>query len=123
MNIVSEFCDIAITEDLSYNEEPKDKWHRLGKKVCKQIADVLGLTPNTYDIRSNKGGIAVSGEVTLHAEHIYIQFAQSCVGGHQFMYRSCKGRKDYTGGTNRWMSFEQLRDNLPVAIAKFKEVI
>lgn len=49
------------------------------------------------DIRSNKGGPAVSGEVTLHGDSVYIQLSAD---SEWFFFRTCKGRKDYTGGRN-----------------------
>jgi hypothetical protein len=110
---------------LSYNPEAKAKFHKLGKKVCQEIADLLKLEKGTYDIRSNQGGIAVSGEVTLHGEHIYIQLDQSVLSSlkDRFMYRSCKGRKDYTGGPNRWMTWFTLANYTGQAIFLFSREI
>lgn len=80
----------------------KKAFHREGRKFLRQVATDLGLEPDSYDLRSNPGGMAVSGEVTLHAEGIYIQLYQSAVGprGVSVLYRSCRGRKDYSGGQN-----------------------
>ncbi len=80
----------------------KKAFHREGRKFLRQVATDLGLGPDSYDLRSNPGGIAVSGEVTLHAEGIYIQLSQSVggPGGISVLYRSCRGRKDYSGGQN-----------------------
>ena len=64
------------------------------------------------------GGIAVSGEVTLHGEHIYIQLSQGSFYK-MFMYRHCNGRKDYSGGVNRWKDFSDLND-LDKAVEYFK---
>lgn len=94
----------------SYNATAKAAFHSEGKAVLRKLAKALGLTPGTYDIRSNMGGIAVSGEVTLHGENLYVQFAQSFGGNNGFMWRTCKGRKDYTGGRNNWSQWEALAD-------------
>jgi len=55
-------------------------------------------------VRSNMGGIAVSGEVWLHAAHLFVQLSESCVQspGVEVLYRSCSRRGDCTGGVNQW---------------------
>lgn len=113
-----QLAQLVISTDLSYNMEGKAKFHRLGKKVLKEVAAKMGLTPGSFDIRSNMGGIAVSGEVTLHGEHIYIQLSQGSFYK-MFMYRHCNGRKDYSGGVNRWKDFSDLND-LDKAVEYFK---
>ena len=73
------------------------------------LAAVLALPKGSFDIRSNAGGIAVSGEVTLHAENIYVQISQSCLGGGMgVLIRTCAGRRDYTGGRNHWLPLSSL---------------
>ena len=103
---------VALAQlSVSYNYEAKAEFHQQGKRMLRRIAKLMGLAPGTYDIRSNLGGIAVSGEVTLHGERIYIQLSQSCCGPDMgFMYRQCDGRKDYCGKTNRWMHWTTLLD-------------
>lgn len=81
--------------------ERKAQFHRDARHFFKQLAAALDLVPGSYDIRSNKGGMAVSGEVTLHHERLYVWMQESCTGpGLILVCRSCKGRKDYTGGSN-----------------------
>jgi len=108
--------------DVSYKEAEKEWFLRLARCVLREIAKRLGLQKDQFDLRTNKAGIAVSGEVTLHTDKIYIQFGQSCVFPPSFMYRSCKDRKDYTGGMNNWMEWDQLLD-FDKAIKRFKKVI
>lgn len=82
----------------------KDKFHSHGKAFLKELAKALGLSTQQFDISSNRGGPAVSGEVTLHADSVYISLSESCTSrGVGMLYRSCKGRKDYSGGTNNWI--------------------
>jgi hypothetical protein len=122
MNL-AKFLKIA-SSPLSYNEENKAVFHRLGKQVLKQVAIDLGLQEGTFEVRSNLGGIAVSGEVTLHGDKIYVQISQSCMGRDgDILYRSCKGRKDYTGGMNNFMGVSTLVNEYKRAIQNFKEVI
>ena len=79
----------------------KKQLHRHGRAFLASLAAELGLVTGTYDIRSNKGGIAVSGEVTLHADRLYVQLYESCIHpGVMVLYRTCEGRKDYSGGLN-----------------------
>jgi hypothetical protein len=124
LQMIDAWVEMMNTKRINAYTEQGAKWkkcfHSEGKRILKTIANMLGLQPGTYDIRSNQGGIAVSGEVTLHGEHIYIQFYQGGMGN-QFMYRSCKGRGDYTGGDNHWMKWDDLLD-LPRACKLFKEV-
>jgi hypothetical protein len=110
---------IAHANNGSVTGANKRRWHRLGQGLARTLALKMGL--EDYDIRSCKGGPAVSGEIILHAEWIYIQFGISCFDGKtQFMYRTCKGMKDYTGGMNRYMDFDKLLDLDKVA-AKLTE--
>ena len=107
-----EFIALGESHIDAYSEvgaRKKERFHQIGAHLCKEIAAKLGLAPGTYDIRSNKAGIAVCGEVTLHGESLYLQFGQS-ITGLGFMYRRCEGRKDYggKGGRNCWMKYEKL---------------
>jgi hypothetical protein len=52
------------------------------------LARALQLPEGSYEIRSSKGGNTVSGEVTLHAEHVYEQACQNRLG---LLFRSCRG--------------------------------
>ena len=117
--------DVASGDGNPNHENPhsysKLNYHRLGKRVLKAVAAELGLQSGTYDIRSNLSGTAVAGEITLHGEHIYIQFCES-MPELEVLYRSCKGRKDYSGGCNNWMKYNDLLD-LPKACNEFKRVM
>lgn len=112
----------AFTEhwnsDLSYCEPAtKQRAHRLASQVLKYLAtDILRLDKGTWDVRSNKGGIAVSGEVTLHTacpigcdRGYYLQISEGCIGpGTAILFRTCQGRKDYTGGHNNFFPIDKL---------------
>lgn len=105
--------EALLAEDIcAYTDEgheKKEAFHRAGRKFLKALATAAGLQPGQYDIRSNKGGIAVSGEVTLHADHAYVQLSESAMHrGGSVLYRTCEGRKDYTGGTNHWQALSVL---------------
>jgi len=86
----------------------KASYLRLAKKALKEVMSYLPEAGNGK-IRSNMGGIAVSGEVTAHYDRIYVDISQSCIGpGNEIMYRSCAGQKDYEGGVNNFAPLEDL---------------
>lgn len=88
-----EICAYTLEKEIV-----KARFHRLGKQVCRELAKLMELPKGSYRIDSNLGGIAVSGEITLHGEFIYLQFSQSVLGPTLgFMYRYCRGNRDYGG--------------------------
>lgn len=121
---IKDFVSISSI-DMSYAPvDVKANYHRLAKAALRAVAKDLGLQTGEYDLRSNKGGIAVSGEITLHSDSLYIQFSQSPVqvfNRPAFMFRSVKSRKDFAGGHNCWMSYLDLLE-YERAIATFTQV-
>lgn len=88
----------------------KAAFHRAARLFLQRLADDIGLPQSTYEVRSNAGGMAVSGEVTLHGETFYAWLQESCVGkpGLTLYYRACRGRGDYCGGINRQQRLDTL---------------
>jgi hypothetical protein len=80
------------------------------------------ITMHNENLSEHLGGIAVSGEVTLHGVHIYIQFGQSALGP-RFMWRLCRHNRDYTGLANQWMEWEHLVDRFDVCISTWKKAL
>ena len=79
------------------------------RSQLRRLATALGLKAGTYDLRSNPRGIAVSGEIILHSDHLYVQVSQSAMGYDSgVLFRTCKGRKDYVGGPNNFASLDLL---------------
>jgi len=106
------------TKSCSYDEHQKRRFHTTARSRLKKLAAELDLTPGSYDLRSNKAGIAVSGEVTLHHDSAYIQVGQfGMSSGHGILIRTCKGRKDYTGGGNHFVALTMLDDITALAAA------
>ncbi len=97
---------------VAYDDRAKRLFHSRARSQLRRLASALGLQPGSYDLRSNQGGIAVSGEITLHSERLYVQAAQS-VG---ILFRTCKGRKDYVGGPNNFAPLDLL--NRPEELAR-----
>lgn len=99
-----------MRQDLSYcDPAEKRAFHAAGRATLRALAKAMGLNKGEYDIRSNMGGIAVSGEITLHTESVYVQIGQF-FSGREVMYRTCQGRKDYTGGENRYARVWELEN-------------
>jgi hypothetical protein len=91
------------------NDYTKSHFEKESKWVLKQIVQSFAFPKGSYNVRFNPGGIAVSGEATLHEEKIYIQFSRTFpIDG--FMVRQCNGQKDYTGKTNIYIKWENLSD-------------
>ncbi len=106
----------------SYDEEQKKRFHLAARARLRKLAAELRLPSGTYDIRSNKGGIAVSGEITLHHDRIYVQVCQSVMGSRSsILIRTCKGRRDYTGGPNHFVALSLL-DDIPALAASVHAV-
>jgi hypothetical protein len=99
------------TENFSYCDASlKRGLHKDSAAYLRTLATELGFCRSSYDIRSNEGGIAGSGEITLHTDTLYVQISQWAMSGDtiSFLVRGCKSRKDYTGMGNHSM---QLRSH------------
>jgi hypothetical protein len=95
----------------SYDADQKRLFHSEARRRLLELAAALGLAPDEYDLRSNQGGIAVSGEVTLHGDRLYVQASQPATGSDTgILFRSCEGRRDYGGrsGRNHFASLDLL---------------
>jgi hypothetical protein len=104
-------------KSVAYDGDAKRKFHDHARRQLRKLAAALGFAGGTYDLRSNRAGIAVSGEITLHAEHLYVQVSQPAFGGDTgIMFRSCEGRKDYLGRPNGFASLDFLHE--PNALAQ-----
>ena len=107
---------------VSYDATAKRAFHARTRRQLKQLANALSLAPGAFDLRSNQGGSTVSGEVTLHADRLYVQACQPATGHDTgVLFRTCLGRKDYHGGPNNFASLDLL--NRPEDLARrIKEV-
>src|ERR1700730_11876347 len=85
----------------AYDPEVRQRFHTAARARLRRLATTLGFRPGSFDLRSNLGGIAVSGEITLHHDDVYIQVCQPASGADSgILIRTCQGRRDYTGGGN-----------------------
>lgn len=114
---------INWSKSVAYTAREKEAFHNTGRARLRKLAAGLGFEKGSYDIRSNKGGVAVSGEVTLHHDRVYVQIAQSMMGPDKgIMFRTCEGRKDYTGGRNNFAPLSLLND-IPALVGRVREIM
>jgi hypothetical protein len=101
----------------AYNPEIKQRFHAAARRRLRRLAAALGFSAGSFDLRSNPAGIAVSGEITLHHDTVYVQVCQRSIGADSgILIRTCQGRRDYTGGPNYFAALRLLDDE--VALAK-----
>lgn len=106
----------------AYDGEQKKAFHRQARIALRALARELRLSPNSFDIRSCVGGIAVSGEAILHGDSIYIQVCQPASGADSgILIRTCEGRRDYEGGRNHLAPLSLL--DHPVELAGYVRAV
>lgn len=107
----------------SYEPDRKRRFHTVARARLRRLAAELGLPPASFDLRSNQGGIAVSGEITLHQEHVYVQVCQPATRADTgILIRTCEGRRDYTGGRNHFAPLSML-DDISALAARVRSVM
>jgi hypothetical protein len=107
----------------SYEPDRKRRFHTAARARLRRLAVELGFPPASFDLRSNQGGIAVSGEITLHHERVYVQVCQPATRADSgILIRTCEGRRDYTGGPNHFAPLSML-DDMPALAARVRMVM
>jgi len=94
---------------VAYDATAKKLFHTEARRALVALADALGYERNDYEVRSSAGGPAVSGEVTLHSDELYVQIA--CGGfahNGEILFRRCRGRRDYTGERNNHAGIREI---------------
>ena len=95
----------------AYEPDRKRRFHSAARARLRHLAAELGFPSTSFDVHSNKAGIAVSGEITLHHEDVYIQVSQPAARDDTgILIRTCQGRRDYTGGRNHFAPLSMLED-------------
>lgn len=110
---------IYLSSNSSYDEGLKDRYRTLGKKILRFIVQELGLKKGEYEIRWNPGGIACSGDHTLHTDKFSLALHDNCGLGF-FYWRTVKDRKDYTGGQNQNVHWKELSNGLTPLLKQLK---
>jgi hypothetical protein len=94
---------------VAYDAPAKRAFHADGRRALRRLAEALGLEDGSFDVRANPGGVAVSGEITLHAEEVWVQLSLDCrSSGNEVVYRRVHGRRDHVGERNHWASVHDL---------------
>ena len=107
----------------SYEPDQKRRFHAAAHARLHRLAAEFGFPPASFDLRSNQGGIAVSGEITLHHERIYVQVCQPATRADTgILIRTCEGRRDYTGGRNHLAPLSLL-DDIPALGERVRAVM
>jgi len=127
MATTAEYVNMLVAS-AAYNEVNKRNFHRAAKTLLQRLALRLDMSGSSdakagygerSPIRSNKGGIAVSGEITLHYDRVYIQVCQPCTNRTPYptgiMFRTCRSRTDYSGGHNNFAPIASLADTEQLA--------
>ena len=106
----------------AYDGAQKKLFHAKGRAALRALAKELRLSPDSFDVRSCRGGVAVSGEIILHGENVYIQISQPATGADSgVLIRSCNGRRDYEGGRNHFAPLSLLDE--PAALASYVRAV
>jgi hypothetical protein len=109
--------------DCSYHAERKRRFHATARARLRALVAELRLPAGRFDLRSNQGGFAVSGEITLHGEQIYVQVCQPATRADTgILIRTCRDRRDYTGGANHFAPLSLL-DDIPALAAQVRAVM
>lgn len=99
---------ILLRPFVAYNAEHKHAFKLAARHFLRNLA--MALNEPGHPLRWNEGGIAVSGEATLHMDDLYVQVSESMFNGTpSILYRSCKSDRDYSGNQNNFCIFERLR--------------
>lgn len=115
----SQVSDIrALEANTSYNAVNKAAFHKVARKLLRRLAKALNLN---VSIHSNQGGIAVSGEVTLHADHVHAWIEQW--NAPILIYRACRSTKDYTGSMNHTVDATDLVTRFDEVVQNIREVV
>ena len=93
---------------VGHDEAAKRLFHAEARKALRTLADALQLASADYELRVCAGGPAVSGEVILHSDRVYVQVALSGFGPGEALFRRVNGRRDYCGGRNHWAGVREL---------------
>jgi hypothetical protein len=115
-NVLAIRPGLKVANVHAYTHEDKQKknlFHRDAKAFLKSLAEALELSPNSFEIRSNKAGIGTSGEVILLAKHLHVElYENSTRRGITMVYRSRESMEDFAGGRNNFLFPEKLENDL-----------
>lgn len=105
-----------LARGVAHDADAKRTFHTEARRALKRLAAALQLADGGYEVRVCAGGPAVSGEVILHADELYVQVSIGGYGRGEILYRRCRGRSDYVGERNHWAHMAELLE--PTLLAR-----
>ena len=106
----------------AYDPDVKETFHRTARARLRKLATLMGWQESSFDLRNNRAGVAVSGEVTLHHDRVYIQVSQPATGHDSgILIRRCKGARTTPANaiTSRACRFSTICRRSPAASTPF----
>jgi hypothetical protein len=110
-----EIAPILTGEQWVVGYHAKKDFHYFGALFLRSLADRIGLQRGTHHVRSNLGGDAVSGEIYLRHDKLYMWITQSFDGQVLLIYRACNGRRDSIGEQNNTIKLIDMKDDARAA--------
>lgn len=107
---------ILAARGVAHDADAKRTFHTEARRALKRLAAALQLADGAYEVRVCTGGPAVSGEVILHADELYVQVSIGGYGRGEILFRRCRGRSDYAGERNHWARMAELLE--PTLLAR-----
>jgi hypothetical protein len=114
------------TKSCTGTREDKDLFHKVSRNRLKALAKDLGLAAGSFEIRSNMGGNAVSGEISL--QHNDFRIEASSPGTRQergLRMHTCKNRENDAkfNGNNHFAPLTWLDDKDRPKLKKLVEQV
>ena len=113
---------VLAARGVDHDADAKRTFHTEARRALRRFAEALQLASGTYEIRVCAGGPAVSGEVILHADELYVQVSIGGFGGGEILFRRCRGRSDYVGERNHWARMAELVNSATLAARIAREL-
>ncbi len=122
---IAQLARFAATAQFAYHGANKEIFLRETHRFAQHLAVQLELAQGTFDVRMNRAGIACSGEVILHADHLYVSLgAEIDFGqGRVFMFRGCRSCLDFVGLGNQWARWTEFATDFPRVLAAMRTVM
>ena len=113
---------LLAARGVDHDADAKRTFHTEARRALRRLAEALQLASGTYEVRVCAGGPAVSGEVILHADELYVQVSIGGFGRGEILLRRCRGRSDYVGERNHWARMAELVDPATLAARIAREL-
>lgn len=101
---------LLVMRGVSYDEAAKRTLHSEARKSLTRLAAALELARGDYDLRHQTGGPAVSGEIILHSDQLYVCVSSGSMRGMDILFRRVTSRTDYCGARNHFAGIRELME-------------